>query len=310
MASFSNLKKSNDSDRLRKELEKTTQKTNSADDRFWKPEVDKTGNGYAVLRFLPAPPADGDDALPWVRVFDHGFKGPGGWYIENSLTTIGEADPVAELNKSLWDSGLESDKETARKQKRRLKYIANVLVVEDPKHPENQGKVFLFKFGKKIFDKINEAMAPEFQDEEAVNVFDFWKGANFKLKIRNVEGFQNYDKSAFDAPSKLNNLSDKDLEAIWNSEYSLKDFLDRRHFKSYDELNKRLNQVLGNSRRQAPQEDAGSVSGSIDPDDAAFLNRAVRAPKAQEKASANSPLPDDDDDDETLARFKKLALDD
>jgi len=249
MSDFSALKRNRNSfDKLTKAIESTTQTTESGskeDDRFWQPEVDKAGNGMAVIRFLPAPAADGDDALPWVRVFNHGFQGPGGWYIENSLTTLNQKDPVSEYNSVLWNSGIEANKEIARKQKRRLTYISNVLIVSDPKHPENEGQIKLYKYGKKIFDKISEAMNPEFEDETPLNPFDFWEGANFKIKIRQVEGYRNYDKSEFDKPSALLDGDDAKLESLWKKENSLKEFLDVKHFKSYDALKARLDKVLG-----------------------------------------------------------------
>jgi hypothetical protein len=249
MSNFASLKSSSNLDKLTKAIEQLNSNSNSQDsneDNFWRPEVDKAGNGYAVIRFLPAPAVDGDDGLPWTKIYTHGFQGPGGWYIENSLTSLNQKDPVSEYNSELWNSGIEANKEIARKQKRRLTYISNVLVVEDPKHPENNGQVKLFKFGKKIFDKITDAMnpPPEF-GETPVNPFDLWKGANFKLKIRKVEGFQNYDKSEFDAPSALYDGDDAKLEALWQSEYSLKEFLDPKNFKAYDELKVRLTRVLG-----------------------------------------------------------------
>ena len=221
MSSFANLKRSrNDLDKLTKAIEDSaspaSKEAGSKDDtRLWQPTVDKAGNGMAVIRFLPAPAVDGDDALPWVRRFDHGFQGPGGWYIENSLTTLGQKDPVSEYNTTLWNSGIEANKEIARKQKRRLHYIANILVVSDPSNPSNEGQIKLFKFGKKIFDKITEAMNPEFADETPVNPFDMWEGANFKLKIRNVEGYRNYDKSEFADVSALFAGNDEKLEELW-----------------------------------------------------------------------------------------------
>ena len=250
MSNFANLKSSSNLDKLTKAIEQLNSNASNQDsneDNFWRPEVDKAGNGYAVIRFLPAPAVDGDDGLPWTKIYTHGFQGPGGWYIENSLTSLNNGkDPVSEYNSELWNSGIEANKEIARKQKRRLTYISNVLIVEDPKHPENNGQVKLFKFGKKIFDKITDAMnpPPEF-GETPVNPFDLWKGANFKLKIRKVEGFQNYDKSEFDAPTALYDGDDAKLEALWQSEYSLKEFLDPKNFKSYDELKVRLTRVLG-----------------------------------------------------------------
>jgi hypothetical protein len=249
MSSFANLKRNKSSfDKLTKAIEATSQTSTEGsrdDTRFWQPEVDKSGNGMAVIRFLAAPAADGDDALPWVRVFSHGFQGPGGWLIDNCLTTLNEKCPVCEHNSVLWNSGIEANKEIVRKQKRKLNYIANILVISDPKHPENEGQVKLFKFGKKIFDKISEAMNPEFADEKPVNPFDFWEGANFKLKIRNVEGYRNYDKSEFESPEALFDGDDAKLEELWKKEFSLKEFIEKKHFKSYEQLKGRLDKVLG-----------------------------------------------------------------
>ena len=246
--SFANLKKSrNDfmkklNDEINKVNNPETETKNYTDDRIWKAEVDKSGNGYAVIRFLP--PCDGED-VPWARVFNHGFQGPTGqWYIENSLTTIGKKDPVSDYNRTLWNSGIEDNKEIARKQKRRLTYFSNIYVVSDPKNPQNEGKVFLYKYGKKIFDKVNDLMNPEFEDESPVNPFDFWEGANFKLKIRKVEGYQNYDKSEFEKPSQL--VEDEaELEKIWKTQYKLNEFTDDSNFKTFEELQERLNTVLG-----------------------------------------------------------------
>jgi hypothetical protein len=249
MSSFAALKRNKSSfEKLTKAIEATSQpaEAGSKDDtRFWQPEVDKSGNGMAIIRFLPAPAADGDDALPWVRVFNHGFQGPGGWLIDNCLTTLNDKCPVCEHNSTLWNSGIEANKEIVRKQKRKLSYFANVLIVSDPKHPENEGTIRLFKFGKKIFDKISEAMNPEFEDEKPINPFDFWEGANFKLKIRNIEGYRNYDKSEFEAASALMDGDDEKLENIWKKEHSLSDFLEKKNFKPYDQLKQRLDKVLG-----------------------------------------------------------------
>ena len=241
--SLATLKKQSNISSLIDEYNKqTTPETRSFDDeRFWKPELDKSGNGYAVIRFLPAP--KGED-IPWQRMFSHSFQGPGGWYIENSLTTINKNDPVGEVNRRLWNSGSEADKETARRQKRKLSYFTNIYVVADPKHPEHEGKVFLYKFGKKIFGKIMEAMQPQFDDEQAINPFDLWKGANFKLKIRKVDGFWNYDKSEFEAVAQLL-PSDEELEKVYQSEYPLKPFHDESNFKSYSELKEKMERVLG-----------------------------------------------------------------
>lgn len=249
MSSFASLKRNSSSlEKLTKAIESVQQPSEGGsreDTRFWQPTVDKAGNGMAIIRFLPAPAADGDDALPWVRIFNHGFQGPGGWLIDNCLTSISEKCPVCEHNSTLWNSGVEANKEVARKQKRKLSYIANILVVSDASNPENNGQVRLFKFGKKIFDKITEAMNPEFADESAVNPFDLWNGANFKMKIRNVEGYRNYDKSEFAEVSAVYEGDDDKLEELWKSEYSLKEFLDKKHFKSYELLKGRLDKVLG-----------------------------------------------------------------
>ena len=267
-------------------------------DNFWKPTVDKAGNGYAVIRLLPAPA--GED-LPWVRVFNHGFQGPGGWYIEDSLTTIGKKDPVSEHNSMLWNSGIESNKDIVRKQKRRLNYIANIYVVSDPSAPENEGKVFLYKFGKKIFDKINDMMNPQFQDEQPVNPFDLWEGANFKLKIRQVEGYRNYDKSEFDQPGPLLDDDDK-LESIWKSENSLAEFVDPKNFKSYEELQAKLNRVLGlDGGSQGNRYDIAQNVEDVEP---APVPRAAAAPVAPTMAAASA-----DDDDDSMSFFEQLAND-
>jgi len=297
MSSFANLKRSrNDLDKLTKAIEDTTSPTSkeagSKDDtRLWQPTVDKAGNGMAVIRFLPAPAVDGDDALPWVRRFDHGFQGPGGWYIENSLTTLGQKDPVSEYNTTLWNSGIEANKEIARKQKRRLHYIANILVVSDPSNPSNEGQIKLFKFGKKIFDKITEAMNPEFADETPVNPFDMWEGANFKLKIRNVEGYRNYDKSEFADKSALLDGDDEKLEALWKKEYSLKEFTEPSNFKSYEVLKAKLDKVLGfdgGSSVKTKAEDA--VFKKFDDEDVSVIDKKIV-----------------EHDDEDLDYFKSLA---
>lgn len=248
MSSFANLKRSSGSslEKLSKAVESMNSSSNYNDDedKYWKCEVDKTGNGYAIIRFLPAPPQDGDDGLPWVKYYDHGFQGPGGWFIEKSLTTLNKPDPVSEYNSTLWNSGIEANKETARKQKRRLHYVSNVYIVKDPKHPENEGKVFLFRYGKKIMEKITGAMNPQFEDEKPIDPFDLWSGANFKLKIRKVDGYQNYDVSEFDSPAPLSEDDDQ-LEAIWKKEHSLVEVIDVKNFKTYDELKSKLDRVLG-----------------------------------------------------------------
>ena len=278
-----------------------TEKKGYGDDRFWKLEGDKAGNGTATLRFLPR--VEGDE-LPWVRIFSHGFQGPTGkWYIENSLTTLGENDPVGELNSQLWNSGIEANKEIARVQKRRLSFIANVLVVSDPKHPENEGKVFLFKFGKKIFDKIMDKARPTFEDEKPVNVFDLWAGANFKLRMRKVAGYTNYDESNFMEPAEI---GDEDtLLTVVNSQHKLSEFTDRKNFKSYDELKKKLDEVLSGdsfssktAAQMSDEDDAPRVK-------AAPTQRSVEAPSAGKAKAA--PSLDEDDDEDVMKYFKKIA---
>ena len=282
-------------DALTKELSGVSSNNNQksyVDDRFWKPELDKTGNGYAVLRFLPAVK---DEDLPWVKMWSHAFQGPGGWYIENSLTTMNQKDPVSEENSRLWNSGIEADKEIARKRKRKLSYFANVLIVSDPKHPENEGQVKLFKFGKKIFDKITDKMQPQFEDEKPVNPFDFWEGADFKLKIRKVDGFWNYDKSEFDSTKEIAD-NDEAIEGIWTKQYPLKPFLEAANFKSYDELKSKLDKVLTGSRN------TGTVEDMVTPP-----SISETKPETVVEAVAASSSNDSVDDDETLSYFSKLA---
>ena len=306
--SFANLKKQSKlgslTEKLVKQVEKMNSSSSSGDDRFWKLECDKANNGYAVIRFLPAP--DGED-LPFVKLYSHAFQGPGGWYIENSRTTIGEKDPVSEYNGQLWNNGTDAGKEVARKQKRKLTYVSNVYVVKDPANPENEGKVFLFKYGKKIFDKIMEAMQPEYEDETPINAFDFWQGANFKLKAKSVAGYRNYDSSEFAAVGAL--LDDDDaMEAIWKKQYSLAEFVSPDQFKTYDELKKRLDSVLGaktSTRLDEEVDDEDDTRGSVrDLDDG--LRSELNNLQPTRRAAA--PVEDDDDDD-ALSYFAKLAED-
>ena len=291
--SFANLKKQSKlgslTAKLVKEVEKLNTNGTSGDDRLWKLEVDKSGNGYAVIRFLPAP--DGED-LPFVKLYSHAFQGPGGWYIENSLTTLGQKDPVSEYNSQLWNNGTDAGKDAARKQKRKLTYISNIYVVKDPANPENEGKVFLYKYGKKIFDKLTAAMQPEFEDEEAIDPFDFWQGANFKLKAKNVAGYRNYDSSEFTAVTPL--LDDDDaLESVWKKENSLKEFIDADQFKSYDDLKKRLEYVLGSRRPTTSIEEEDTDRGAAEE----LVTAAVSTP----------PSSLNEDDDDALSYFQKLA---
>jgi hypothetical protein len=303
--SFSDLKKQSKlgslTAKLVKEVEKMNNNASSGDDRIWKLECDKSGNGYAVIRFLPAP--DGED-LPFVKLYSHAFQGPGGWFIENSLTTLNQKDPVSELNSELWNNGTDAGKEIARKQKRKLTYVSNIYVVKDPANPSNEGRVFLYKFGKKIFDKITAAMQPEFEDETPIDPFDFWQGANFKLKAKNVAGYRNYDSSEFAAQGAM--LDDDDaMEAIWKKQYSLAELVAADQFKSYDELKKRLDYVLGNkgTRRQDP-EVADEESTSRGP--VRDLDEDLRTELSNLSSSKSSSSYDEEDDD-TLSYFAKLA---
>ena len=300
--SFADLKKQSKlgslTQKLVKEVEKMNNTGGSSDERLWKLECDKSGNGYAVIRFLPAP--DGED-LPFVKLYSHAFQGPGGWYIENSLTTMGQKDPVSEYNTMLWNNGTDAGKETARKQKRKLTYYSNIYVVKDPANPQNEGKVMLYKYGKKIFDKLTAAMQPEFEDEEAIDPFDFWQGANFKLKAKNVAGYRNYDSSEFAAQSAL--LDDDDaMEAIWKKQYSLSEIVAADQFKTYDELKTRLDSVLGNKVRPVT-EDLEDESEGRGP--------APRATSTPGDFNSEDILPSNSstDDDDTLSYFAKLAED-
>ena len=293
---FADLKKKSNLSFLQKELEKTVS-GRQVDERFWKPEVDASGNGYAVIRFLPAPEGE---TVPWAKVYSHAFQGPGGWYIENSLTTLGDKDPVGEVNRKLWNDGTEEGKDVARRQKRKLSYYSNIQVIKDPKHPENEGKVFLYKYGKKIHDKILAAMQPEFQDETPVNVFDLWEGANFKLKIKKVAGFWNYDSSEFDSVSALSS-DDTELEATWKSEHSLEAFTAADQFKSYEDLEKRLQLVLGS----APRATAPSV-------DSEEFEPVAAAPQSDFRKQMSAPVKKEAvvEDDDALTYFASLASDD
>ena len=291
---FETLKSSSSNfDKITKALEKNlgpedqANKNKYQDDRLWKPELDKTGNGYAVIRFLPA--SNGEE-MPWQRVWSHAFQDKGGWYIENSLTTLNSKDPVSEDNTRLWNTGVDSDKDIARKRKRKLSYYSNIYIVSDPKHPENEGKVFLYKFGKKIFDKISEAMQPQFADEKAINPFDFWKGANFKLKIRKVDGYWNYDKSEFEGVTPVAS-EDTAIKEIWAKQYPLKPFVAPSNFKTYDELKEKLNRVIMGTQGtetvetvDLPQQTNGQVKST----------NVVNSKPASEE-------------DDTLSYFSKLA---
>ena len=300
--SLSTLKKTNSLDKLLNAVEtenKPQEKKSYVDERLWKPVLDKTGNGYAVIRFLPA--VKGED-LPWAKVWNHAFQGPTGqWYIENSLTTLGNNDPVSEMNSAYWNSGVESDKEIARRQKRKLQYFSNIYVVSDPKNPENEGKVFLFRFGKKIFDKCMEAMQPAFEDETPVNPFDFWEGANFKLKIRKVDGYWNYDKSEFEAPSPLFDNDDA-IEEVWKQQYALNEFTAPTNFKSYDELKTRLDMVLAGTTT------VGNVTTLME-DEPVEHTVSVDTVEEPVPTSSTVTISSTDEEDDTMDYFQKLADD-
>ena len=292
---FSSLKKSSGNlDKLKSKVAELNASTEGKSDKenFWRPEVDKAGNGMATIRFLPAAAVDGDDGLPWAKIFEHGFQGPGGWLIDKCLTTKNQQCPVCEHNSKLWNSGIEANKEIVRKQKRKLSYVANVYIVSDPKHPENEGQVKLFKFGAKIFDKITEAMNPAFEDETPINPFDFWKGANFKLKITKVAGYQNYDKSEFMSPSELS-LDDTLLEKIWKSQHSLAELTADKEFKTYDAMKARLDKVLGLN----------------DDGDAPRARTTVEQAKAAPAQKKNDDVPWDSSEEDDMEYFAKLADD-
>ena len=304
--SFSDLKKQSKlgslTEKLVKEVEKMNNSGNSSDDRLWKLECDKANNGYAVIRFLPAP--DGED-LPFVKVYSHAFQGPGGWLIDSCLTTLNQKCPVCEHNGQLWNSGIDSNKEVARKQKRKLTYVSNIYVVKDPANPDNEGKVFLFKYGKKIFDKLTEAMQPEFEDETAIDPFDFWTGANFKLKAKSVAGYRNYDSSEFAAQGALLNDDDA-MEAIWKKQFSLAEFIAPDQFKSYEEMKKRLEVALGGktSRADSEVDDEDDYRGP-----APSLTEDLRSELNNLKPTRSVAVDDEDSDDESLSYFAKLAAD-
>lgn len=309
MVDFASLKKnrSKSLDKLNAQLSQISQKSyaDPNEEKFWKPTRDKAGNGFAIIRFLPAP---ANEEMPFVRMWDHGFQGPTGlWYIEKSLTTLNQDDPVSELNSKLWNTGVDADKEQARKQKRRLKYVANIYVIKDSGNPDNEGKVFLYSFGKKIFDKLNDLMNPQFEDEAPVNPFDLWEGANFRLKIRQFEGYPNYDKSEFDSPEPLFD-DDEKLEAVWKQEHSLQDLIDPKHFKSYAELKAKLHRVLN---LDGDSVDASrSAEDDVDEDlDMSRFSKSADAPSMKEEASPIESMSNDsiDDDDEDLAMFRDLV---
>ena len=309
MVDFSSLKKSSGSnlEKLSKAVEALSSNDRKDDsNEYWKCVLDKSANGYAVIRFLPTAPSDADsDGLPWVKYYDHGFQGPGGWYIEKSLTSIGQDDPLGKYNSELWETGIESNKEICRKQKRRLHYVSNIYVVKDPMHPENEGRVFKFTYGKKIFEKLTQAMNPQFEDEKPIDPFDLWEGANFKLKIRKVDGYQNYDLSTFDGPAPLFE-DDAKLEDVWKSEFSLKEILDPKNFKDYATLDARLKRVLGQTTQSKYKTAEDYNTKSLeDVEDEKFITEKVIEKKSTAAFSTSST----DEDDSDLDYFKNLISD-
>lgn len=309
--SFESLKRNSKSslNDLAEKLNNFSNKTQRAEDnRFWEPTVDKAKNGYAVIRFLPSPP---NEDMPFVRIWDHGFQGPSGkWYIEKSLTTIGAQDPVAEYNSKLWNVSDDDSSDTrkqARKQKRRLHFISNILVIKDPGNPENEGKVFLYKYGKKIFNMINNLMSPPFEDDAPINPFDLWEGANFRLKIRDVEGYRNYDLSAFATPGPISD-NDDELKKIWESEHSLKAFLEPSNFKTYDELKLKLQQVL-NLTGSDFNNGTKSAENDFIPESEIPKFKATPS-KAEEPDDVPWTTEEDDDDSSYFEKLKRLAEDD
>ncbi len=302
--SFANLKKQSKlgslTSKLVQEVEKMNTSSGSTDDRLWKPEVDKAGNGFAIIRFLPAP--EGEE-LPWAKVYNHAFQGTGGWFIDNCLTTIGQQCPVCDSNRELWNTGSKANQEIVRQRKRKLSYYSNIYVVSDKAHPENEGKVFLFKYGKKIFDKISAAMQPEFDDETPIDPFDFWNGANFKVKITKKDGYWNYDKSEFESPSTLGDFDDDVLEGIWKKGYSLQEFMKPENFKSYEQLDLRLKAVLG--QKSAPKQDESFDDEDDDRGPAPSLTEDLKA--ELNSLSRSTPKVEEDEDDDALSYFQRLA---
>ena len=297
--SFGDLKKNKSSvfQKLQKQLDENTNKGNQ-DDRFWKPTVDKAGNGFAVIRFLPA--SDGED-LPYVKLYSHAFQGVGGWYIENSLTTLGKDDPLGEYNRELWNSGDESLKEQVRKQKRKLSYYSNIYVVKDPGNPENEGRIFLFRYGKKIHDKIMDAVnGDELEGRDGINPFCFWQGADFKLRVKKVAGYPNYDSSEFVEPGTLEGHDDPQLESIWKRQFALQELVAADKFKSYDQLKGRLDKVIGRTTRkeEVPETPAPSARESISAPPS--FKKEDPVPEVKEEVKV-------EEEDDVMDYFKRLA---
>ncbi len=315
-SSFSSFKKSESEnfDKLRDQLNKTKNGDRQNDDRFWQPDRGKDGNDYCVLRFLPAPP---NEEVPYVKTLSYGFKGPGGWYIENSRGTIGEDDdPVDKMRRALYATGTEADKKIAQKYSRRTNFISNIEIIDYPKHPEMNGKQFLYRYGKKIFDKINDCYNPKFPDEPKFNPFNFWEGADFVLKVTTQDDFPNYDKSEFKTPAPHRGGGDAELEAIWKNLYSLQAFIDPSQYKPAKDLQKRLNKVLGldtelpEPEKEEPKEtsfktDSSRFDKAEVPGTQEVTAAKVAATNAEHKAKDSPPWAGDADDE--LDYFKNAA---
>ena len=304
MVDFATLKKNSGASALSKLAEQVkklnTNQNGGSDDRFWKPTIDKAGNAQAEIRFLPA---GGEEEVPFISLFEHAFQGPTGlWYIEKSRTSLGQgvADPVGEYNTELWNMSDNDDspsRKQARAQKRKLVYISNVYVIDDKGHPENNGKVFLYRYGKTIFKKISTSMVPQFEDEESFNPFDLWAGASFKLRIYTEDKYPKYDKSTWGKVGPLFK-DDEKIEAVWKQCHALQPFLDPSNFKPYDVLKRRLHQVL------AINEDSTTAAPARRPAPKAVPADAGEDVPWDTSTSTAEPAVDDDDD---MNFFRDLA---
>ena len=304
--SFSSMKAGGKSafNQLQKQLEQTTQ-VGTVDERFWKLSTDKAGNGFAVIRFLPA--SDGED-MPFVKLYSHAFQGPGGWFIENSLTTLGKKDPLGEYNRELWNSGDESLKDQVRKQKRKLSYYSNIYVVKDPSNPENEGKIFLFRYGKKIHDKIMDVVnGDELEGREGINPFDFWTGANFKLRAKKVAGYPNYDSSEFQDSGLLEDLEDAQLESIWKRQHELQPLVAEDQFKTYEQLQERLNSVLNLKGGQTTEKVTETLAAKPDFNQVENMNLKPAAVPLNAPTTVSAEDQPSEDDEDVMDFFKKIA---
>jgi len=291
-------------------IKKETKKNRNNDDDIWKPSMGKDGTGYAVIRFLPGKDVN---KTPWVRVYDHGFQGPQGkWYIEKSLTSVGEQDPVSEYNSMLWNTGIESNKDIARKQKRRTNYYSNVLIIKDPANPGNEGQVKTYRFGQKIFDKLMGAMQPEFADETPINPFDLFEGANFRVKLKMVAGYWNYDASDFENPSALSEEPSK-LESVFEAQADVHILIDPSSFGTFDELKGKLDMVLGiDSKPQAQvpaQQAPSSTQSTFSPPTAETSSSESEFSSVFKQPAESETVAGATETDELEDYFKNLAQD-